>query len=115
MKFYEIGYNRYNITMNINNKEMVVATLSPPLIGCDSLYINMIFPYDDCSEIKLDISKIYGSEIIKIVKKTIMKKMYKTQQDILEGVKFVEFDSIKYKNKYGLSDNFSKGRVYAVK
>ena len=115
MKFYKVRLNNYNITMNINNKEMVVATLSTPLIGLDSVYINMCFPYDDCCEIKLDISNLDSKEILEIVKRTVLKKMYKTQQDILNGLQFIEFDDIKYKEKFGLSDHFSKGRVFAVK
>ena len=115
MKFYEVGFNRYHITMEINNNEMLIAELNTPLIGMDTVYLTMYFPYEECSEIKMDITHIYYKDILDIIKKIIIKKMYKAQQDILKGIQLVEFDDDKYNGKYSISDNFAKGRVFAVK
>ena len=94
---------------------MLIAELNTPLIGMDTVYLTMYFPYEECSEIKMDITHIYYKDIPEIIKKIIIKKMYRAQQDILKGIKFVEFDDNKYKDKYSVSDNFSKGRIFAVK
>lgn len=115
MKFYEVGFNRYHITMNISNNEILIAELSTPLISMDTVYLTMYFPYEECSKIKIDITHIYYKDILEIIKKIIIKKMYKAQQDILKGIQLVEFDDDKYNGKYSVSDNFARGRVFAVK
>lgn len=115
MKFYKVGYNKFRVTMKIGNTEMLIATIDTPLIGMDTVYITMYFPYSESSELKLDVSRLYSDEILNIAKHTIMKKMYKVQSSILEQVQFVEFDDKKYYTKYSISDNFTKGRVFAVR
>ena len=115
MKFYQVGFNRYHITTEISNNEMLIAELNTPLIGMDTVYLTMYFPYEECSEIKIDTTHIYYKDIPEIIKKIIIKKMYRVQQDILNGIQFVEFDDNKYNGKYSVSDNFVRGRVYAVK
>ena len=115
MKFYKVGCNKFRVTMKIGNNEILIATIDTPLIGMDTVYITMYFPYSESSELKLDASRLYDDEILDIAKHTIMKKMYKAQSDILEQIQFVEFDDKKYYAKYSISDNFAKGRVFAVK
>jgi hypothetical protein len=113
MIFYKVGYNQYNVFANICNKEMLVATITPQLIGFDKIYLNMYLPYEDCSEKQIKIKYITTDEMIEKAKKIIIKKLYKMQNDIIHEMKEVNFDNNTQRGKYGICNYFSHGNVYA--
>lgn len=114
MTFYRVGYNRFNVTLKICNKDMLIATIRPPLIGLDTVYIDMYFPYEECSEVKINTSILAESEMIEKAKNIIIKKLYRMYSDILDDIQTIDFNNDKYRGIYTVSDNFAKGRVYAI-
>ena len=115
MTFYRVGYDRFNVTLKICNKDILIATISPPLIGLDTVYINMYFPYEECSEVKISTNILTESEMLEKAKNIIVKKLYRIHSDILDDLKTIAFDENKYKGIYTVRGNFACGRVYAVK
>jgi hypothetical protein len=115
MTFHKVSYERYNVTVNMCNKEILVATIRTPLIGLDSIFVDMYFPYEECSSIRLDTTYLVESEILEKAKQIIIKKLYRLQSNLLTNIQIVDFETEKYKGKYSISDNFSHGKVYAVR
>lgn len=114
MTFHKVGYQKYNVTMKISNRDMLVATIRPPLIGLDTIYVDMCFPFDECSTVRLDTTHMFQSDMLEAVKQVIMKKLYKMQSDILLGIQSVDFEYEKYKKEYGIRGVFAHGNVYAI-
>ncbi|WP_394911981.1 hypothetical protein [uncultured Robinsoniella sp.] len=114
MTFHKVGYEKYNVTMKISNKDMLIATVRQPLIGLNAIFIDMYFPFEECSTVRLDTTYMVESEMIEVAKRWIMKKLYKIQSDILLGIQSVDFEYEKYKNEYRIIDVFSRGDVYAI-
>jgi len=115
MIFYKIGTYKFNVVLKVCGQDMLIAQISTPLIGMDKVFVNMYLPYDGQSETVIDMRYITENEMIEKAKKIIMKKMYKMSNDILLGIKDVNFDKNKYKGKYCVVGTFSHGSVYAEK
>lgn len=114
MTFHRVGYEKYNVTMKINNRDMLVATIRPPLIGLDAIFVNMYFPFDESSTVRLDTTHMFESEMLEAAKHVIMKKLYKMQSDILLGIQSVDFEYEKYEKEYCISGVFAHGDVYVI-
>lgn len=114
MKFYKVGYCEYNVTANIGSTEILVATTRFPLIGLDKIYLMMYFPHAEASEKIIDFRYITENELLETVKKIIIKKLYRMQNDILQALHTIEFDNQTCIRKYGISDHYTFGRVYGA-
>lgn len=116
MIFDRVGYANFNVTMKIGNKDMLVATIKPPLIGWDVIFIRIYFPFHECSEIKLNTKNMFEDDILEIAKQIIMKKLYKIQNDV-----FLEMQSVNFKNekstvhKHRIEDSFVPTKVYLLR
>lgn len=114
MKIYKVGYDAYNFTMKMGNKNMLVATLRSNLFG-HKASLTMYFPYEDSSEIIIDTTYLTYKEVFEKSKHIIIKKMYMLSESIKADLRNTEFDDSKYYQKYSIRENFATGSVYAEK
>lgn len=98
MTFHKSNYNQYNVTMEIGNKQILIATIRPSIRDIDIVYIETHFPFQGHSETKISTENMVEHEMIDFAKKFIMKKLYRLQNDILKSLQFVEFDDEKHKH-----------------
>lgn len=114
MTFHKIGYCSFDVTMETNNKKILVAKIRTPLIGLDNVTIDMCFPFNKCASTTLDMTQKCEEEMLETAKRMILKKLYKLQNDIWTQLQSVE---IKHKDcPYGHTvGDYSQETVYVTK
>lgn len=112
MIFYQIGYRNYNICCKIHNENVLVATVRSQLIEVDEVYLTMYFPYMNSSEKTIKVTWLTEDELLEKVRRIIVKNLYKISDDILQGIKTVEFNDEKYKRRHCIVGEFCPGDVY---
>lgn len=93
MKIIKNG-RRYTFYINIKNNEVIVATLSPWLIGYGKYTLDVY--YYGIGERSVDIWKKENetmSEFLKRVEKIVLKKLYILGTSILEDIKNIDDQS----------------------
>lgn len=109
MKFYRVEHNRYYVFCKIHNENVLVATVQTPLYG-NEVFLSMYFPHEDSVVKTIKKQYLTENEMIDMIRRILVKNLYKMSTDILSEIKTTEFDDEKYYNNDILMNRFEHNK-----